>query len=65
MAERVGSAWMPWVRPTLTVSLCSQAEVAQRGDEGVGPRQQDVGRLDELQRERGVEQVGRVMPKCT
>ena len=53
----VGSAWMPCVRPTLTVSLCSQAEVAQRRDEGVALGQQDVGGVDQLQRERGVEQV--------
>ena len=37
-----GSAWMPCVRPTRIVSRCASAVVAQRRDQPVGLRQQDV-----------------------
>ena len=47
----------PQRRPVL------QAEVAQHADQRVGPLEQQVGRLDELQRQRGVEQVGRRHPE--
>ena len=53
-----GSAWMPCVRPDPQRVPVRQAVVAQRRDQRVRLGQQQVGRLDELQRERGVEQVG-------
>ena len=55
----VGSAWMPWLRPTVGVTLCSRRALLQRGQHQVDVLQQEVGGAGELHGERGVEHVGR------
>ncbi len=55
----VGSAWMPWVRPTIGVSRNSRAALGDRVLElGRGTRDQVDGPRH-LQRERGVDDVAR------
>ncbi len=55
----VGSAWMPWVRPTQSVSGVAQRHVAQRrGERGLLGQQQRARALDR-QGEPGVEHVRR------
>ena len=58
----VGSAWTPWVRPTQSVSRCSQRPVDERVAKGGRARDQDRPGLAQLQRERGVEHVGGGQP---
>ena len=38
----VGSAWMPWLRPMVGVSLCSKARRFERGEQRVDVGDQDV-----------------------
>ena len=55
----VGSAWMPWLRPMVGVSLCSKRALLQRGQQRVEIGEQEVGGAHELHVEAGVEHVGR------
>ncbi len=59
MPKVVGSAWMPWLRPMVRVSLCSQRALLQRGQQAVEVGEQQVGRADQLHVEAGVQDVGR------
>ena len=54
----VGSAWMPWLRPMVGVSLCSKRALLQRGQQRVEVGEQQVGGAHELHGEAGVEDVG-------
>ena len=54
----VGSAWTPWVRPTQSVSRCSQRPLDQRVAVARRPASDDLAGLAQLQRERRVEHVG-------
>ena len=54
----VGSAWMPWLRPMVGVSLCSSARFFERGQQLVEIGEQQVGGAHELHVEAGVEHVG-------
>ena len=53
----LGSPWMPWVRPTRSVSRCSSAWSRSAATSRSALLEHDVGRVGQLQRERGVEQV--------
>ena len=55
----IGSAWMPCERPIIGVARCSSARRRQARAQLVEPVEDLVGRVDELERERGVEHVGR------
>ena len=55
----VGSAWTPWLRPTVSVSLCSSARVFERGKQPIDIGDEQVRSLDQLKVEAGVEHVGR------
>ena len=54
----VGSAWMPWLRPMVGVSLCSRARFFERGQQRVEVGEQQVGGAHQLHVEAGVEDVG-------
>ena len=54
----VGSAWMPWLRPMVGVSLCSNARRFSTASSASMSRDQQVRRLLQLHRQRGVEHVG-------
>jgi hypothetical protein len=53
----VGSAWMPWLRPTSGVNLCSLRAGLQRGQHPVDIADQDVGGAGQLHGEAGVQHV--------
>ena len=55
----VGSAWMPWLRPMVSVILCSKARVFSAASSAVDVGEQDVGGAHELDVETGVEHVRR------
>jgi hypothetical protein len=57
-AEGVGSAWMPWLRPMVTVSLCSNARRFRRPAARPCPSSRRSAR-DQLHVEAGVEHVRR------
>jgi hypothetical protein len=52
-----GSAWMPWLRPIVGVSLCSIGAALEHFEELVEIGEQDVAGAGELDREAGVEHV--------
>ncbi len=54
----VGSAWMPWLRPMVGVSLCSKRALLERGQQRVEIGEQQVGGAHQLHVEAGVEHVG-------
>jgi hypothetical protein len=54
-----GSAWMPWLRPIVGVSLCSKARRFSTLEQLVDVGKQDVDGARKLHREAGVEHVGR------
>jgi hypothetical protein len=54
----MGSAWMPWERPIMGVNLCWRACAGHRLAQQLHVRDQQVGRLHHLHRERGVDDVG-------
>ena len=55
----IGSAWTPCVRPIITVCRCSSARRRTIGSSASMSAQDLVGRLDHLQRQRRVDDVGR------
>ena len=55
----IGSACTPWVRPIISVSLCSIARAAEGVDQVVYLLRQKVGGVDELQAGRRVPHVAR------
>ena len=55
----IGSAWMPWLRPIVGVSLVLEGAPLQRGQHLVDVGEQQVGGARELHVEAGVEHVGR------
>ena len=54
----VGSAWMPWLRPMVGVSLCSKRALLERRQQRVEVGEQQVGGAHQLHVEAGVEDVG-------
>ena len=54
-----GSAWTPWVRPTRSVSRCSRPRSRSAATSASALASSTSQCLDQLHRERGVEQVGR------
>ena len=63
MPNVVGSAWTPCVRPTQTVSTCSRARAASAATSSRAPATTSSPGRAQLQRERGVEHVGRGQPE--
>ena len=59
MPNVVGSAWTPCVRPTQTVSTCSRARSASAATRLARAGDDDLAGGADLERERGVEHVGR------
>ena len=57
-----GSAWMPCVRPTRSVPRCARPCSRSAATSRVASGHQQVGGLGQLQRQRGVQQVGRGHP---
>ena len=53
----VGSAWMPWERPIVGVSLVLEGAALERGEQRVDVGDQNVARAPELHGEAGVEHV--------
>ena len=49
---------MPWLRPMVSVYLCSNARALQRRQDGVEVLQQQIGGLGQLHRQAGVQHVG-------
>ena len=58
----VGSAWMPWVRPTIGVSRYSWACFVIAASSATAASIEQVGGAGQLQRERGVHDVARGEP---
>ena len=58
----VGSAWMPWVRPIMTVSRWRRASVDDRGDQLVDAVEQEVGGVAHRPAQRRVDDVDDVSP---
>ncbi len=53
----VGSAWMPWLRPMVGVSLCSSARRFSAASKRVEVGDEEVGGARQLHGEAGVEHV--------
>ena len=54
----IGSAWMPWLRPIITVRRCSKARVLTAAITRSTPATSSICRVAEHHRQRGVEHVG-------
>ena len=54
----IGSAWMPWLRPMVGVSLCSKARRLRAASRRVDVGDEQVGGAHQLHIEAGVEHVG-------
>ncbi len=59
----VGSAWTPWLRPTVERVLVLEGAGLQRGKQRIDVGDEDVGRLDQLHVEAGIEHVGGGEPR--
>ena len=55
--NEIGSPWMPWERPTMTVALCSQRLRLQHVQQSVESLQDEIHRFRHLDRQRGVDDV--------
>ena len=58
----VGSACMPWVRPTVGVVANSVARTTQHVDQPAGGPDEEIAGAAERHRQRGVDDVGRGQP---
>ena len=58
----VGSAWMPWVRPIITVSQVRAGELDERAQQPVGGVEHEVGGVAHRPAQRGVDDVRRRQP---
>ena len=58
----IGSAKMPWLRPIIGVVRVLAGAPRERGEQRVGAGEEQVGRVAQQDRERGVEHVARRHP---